>query len=895
MAVIRNLVVKIAADISSLSKGLQTAQKKLEAVASNFTKLGSKLTASITLPIAALGSKVVSLSKDFEQSMANAGSVSSATAEELERMKNIAREMGAKTIFSASDAADALYYMASAGYKVDQMGMAIESTLNLASATQNDLAFTTDTVVASLNQFGLEADSAERVANVYASAIGYSQATLEKLGNSMSYVGPVAHSLGYSIEETTGALSVLYNAGYDGSMAGTSLRQAFVALMNPTTKAQKIFSELGLDLAKLDPTTNSFAGILDTLKESGISTAQAMEVFGARAGPGMLALLSVGGDAVREMTDAVTGTNSANEMAAMQLNTLQGEYAELESQVEEIALQFGDILIPIIRELIQKYITPLLSRILALSNGTRKNIVTIALLAAAIGPLLLVIGKVISSLGMVTKAGSLLFSKIGLIIAIIAAVALVIKHLWDTNEDFRNAVIGIWEKIKVFILNAVTAIKNWWDRNGKKLIQKAATAFKNIWASVKDIFTKIGKLAIKVWPHVKAIVMDTVSGIADFWDKNGAKIWTTVSSLFQLIYKTALTAFEIILNAVIKFVDYIKPVWENIKSLFKSLWYTIVDLYQTLKPIFDLIGGVFLILLGVVIGVIDGIIAALGPFIQAIIDIGKGILENIQFVCAVLRGDWSDAWEHLKAVAENLWSAIKNVFISIWEFIKGFCDGIGKFFGNLGVQISEIFNSVWTGFKSFFINVWDGIKSVCAWVWDKVTGLFKNIGGFFKDIILEAFDWGKGLIENIWKGIKNAWGWVVDGVKGIGQAIKDFLGFGSPTKKGPGRTADEWIPNLLGMMEKDFYHGMPNIQRAAMSIAGSMNIASSPRAMVNAGYSQSGDVVNGLLQGIYAMNETDQQDKGVVNLNIDGQTFARLIMPKLNREYKRQGVILRDV
>lgn len=265
MAVIRNLVVKIAADISSLSKGLQTAKKKLKNISSSFTKIGTKMTASLTLPIVALGASVVNLSQQFEQSIANAGSVSGATAEELQRMTDLAREMGSKTVYSASQAADALYYMASAGYKVDQMAAAIQPTLNLAAVTQNDLAFTTNTVVATLNQFQLGAEGAERVSNVFAAAIGASQATLEKLGNSMSYVGPVANSLGYSIEETTGSLAVLYNAGYDGSMAGTSLRQSLVALMNPTAAAQQVFADFGLDLALLDPTTNSLADIIDVL------------------------------------------------------------------------------------------------------------------------------------------------------------------------------------------------------------------------------------------------------------------------------------------------------------------------------------------------------------------------------------------------------------------------------------------------------------------------------------------------------------------------------------------------------------------------------------------------------------------------------------------------------
>ena len=161
MAIIRNLVVKIAADISSLSKGLQTAQKQIQKVSSVFTRAGTKLTAGITAPLLALGGSAINISRSFEQSMANAASVAMATGDELQAMTDLAREMGAKTVFSASEAADALYYMASAGYKLDEMTQSIEATLNLASATQSDLAFTTDTVVAALNQFQLGAAGAE--------------------------------------------------------------------------------------------------------------------------------------------------------------------------------------------------------------------------------------------------------------------------------------------------------------------------------------------------------------------------------------------------------------------------------------------------------------------------------------------------------------------------------------------------------------------------------------------------------------------------------------------------------------------------------------------------------------------------------------------------------------
>ena len=574
MAVIRNLVVKIAADISSLSKGLQDAQKKIQKVSASFTKAGTKLTASITAPLLALGGAAVNVSQQFEQSMANAASVAGATGDDFARMTALAREMGSKTVFSASQAADALYYMASAGYKVDQMADSIQATLNLASATQSDLAFTTDTVISTLNQFGLEANQAERVTNVFAAAIGNSMANMDKLSNSMGYVGPVANSLGYSIEETTGALAVLYNAGYDGSTAGTALRQSLVSLMNPSTAALGVFEELGLTYDEVNPATNDLATIIDRLGAAGMDTSQAMKVFGARAGPGMLALLSAGGDAVRDMTASITGTNKATEMAE----------------------------------------------------------------------------------------------------------------------------------------------------------------------------------------------------------------------------------------------------------------------------------------------------------------------------------DWSSAWEYMQSFASNIWSGIKNIFLGIWEFIKGFGENICSFFGNVGETIGNIFKGVWEGISGFFTKIWDGIKNVCGGIWDSVTGVFGKIKDFFTGQSGEATSWGSNLISNITGGIKKAANWVVDGVKSVGKSIANFLGFGSPTKKGPGHTADEWIPNLMDMMASDMYENIPMMQRAAIEVANTLGLATSPnRAMVGTGSSPNGDLLNGLLQGMAAMNGMGGTDDKELVLQIDGQTFARLMLPKLSREYKRNGVNLQGV
>jgi len=216
--------VEIYADQTKLTKGLNKAQKN---VGASMKAIGRSMTIAGAAIVAGFGMAIRTAAK-FEQSMANVASVAGATSEELIKLSDYARKMGEQSVFSASQAADAMYFLASAGMDVNEIMGALEGTLALAAATASDLAYVSESVASALSQFSLDADEAARVANVYAAAISNSQATMEKLTTSMSYVGPMAYSMGMSIEDTTGILMGLYDGGIDGSAAETALRMAFV-------------------------------------------------------------------------------------------------------------------------------------------------------------------------------------------------------------------------------------------------------------------------------------------------------------------------------------------------------------------------------------------------------------------------------------------------------------------------------------------------------------------------------------------------------------------------------------------------------------------------------------------------------------------------------------------
>ena len=317
------------------------------------TPLGMIGMGGLVLSPMALLSNAIKTASEFEQAMANVQSVTGASREEMDRLREAAAKAGRETVFKASEAADALYYLALAGFTVDQQIDALSGTLALAAATQSDLAFTSETIASTISAFGLEAEEADRVANVFAATIGSSQASIDKLAQSMRYAGPAAAGFGRSLEETAATLALFYNMGLTGEMAGTRFRTALSALAHPTGDTKNALAELGIKASQVNPAMHSLADIIDLLKDKGVDTAMAMRIFGQETGPAMASLIALGGNALRDMERQITGTNKALEMQEIQLDTLTGAQKELQSVWESVNITLGTQSIPGLRRLVE--------------------------------------------------------------------------------------------------------------------------------------------------------------------------------------------------------------------------------------------------------------------------------------------------------------------------------------------------------------------------------------------------------------------------------------------------------------------------------------------------------------------------------------------------------------
>lgn len=421
-------------DISGFMKGLETALNQTEAsknkiealgtkvsgVGNKLESVGSKLTKKVTVPIVGLGTAAVTTTANFESAMSKVSAISGATGTDLVDLSEKAKEMGATTKFSASEAAEAFQYMAMAGWKTEDMLYGIEGVLNLAAASGEDLATTSDIVTDALTAFGLTAADTARFSNVLAAASSNANTNVSMMGETFKYAAPIAGALGYSIEDTAEAIGLMANSGIKGSQAGTTLRNIMTKLSGEIEICGEQLGEFTIQTTNSDGSMRDFNDILADCRTafSQLSEAEqasvASSLVGQEAMSGFLALMNAAPQDIAKLRDAIDGANdgmgAAAEMAKTMQDNLTGQLTILKSTLEGLAISFGELMLPVIKDVVSG-LQNLLTWINNLDEGQKKTIITIATIVAVVGPVLLVLGKLVSGVGSVItvigKASSL--------------------------------------------------------------------------------------------------------------------------------------------------------------------------------------------------------------------------------------------------------------------------------------------------------------------------------------------------------------------------------------------------------------------------------------------------------------------------------------------------------
>lgn len=435
----------------------KTAGRTAREVGASMRGVGLGLTAGLTAPITAFGVGMVRATGDFEASMNNVSAISGATGGDLNKLSEVAREMGATTQFSASEAADALGFLAMAGFEAAEAAEALPDVLSLAAASGMDLAQAADIASNVLSGFGKEAGDAGQVADILAKASSSANTNVAQLGGALSTAAPIAASLGISLEETAAAIGIMSDAGIQGERAGTALRGVFASLSGPTKQARDALAEYGLAAEDVNPEAVGLSNAMKALNDAGLNTADAMTIFGREAASGAL-VLSDSNEKVSDLTESLQSAGgAAQEMANTRMEGFNGEMKKLSSAFESLQISIGQSgILSDLSELVGGF-AGLLSSLSETNPTLLKTGVVVAGLAAAVGPLILTIGGIVSVAPAVAAGiGVIKVAMLGLLAnPILLGAAAVITGIVLAWQN--------WDKIEAFINDVGASISSFWN------------------------------------------------------------------------------------------------------------------------------------------------------------------------------------------------------------------------------------------------------------------------------------------------------------------------------------------------------------------------------------------------------------------------------------------------
>ena len=567
---LKNLETQANQSATAVQKIAATGEK-FKTVGDNISSAGQKLL-PVTAGVTALGTASVTTAANFESSMSQVQATMGITKDSMSKvngqsvntmdtLSKLAKKMGAETAFSASECAEALNYLALAGYDTEQMCNTLPTVLNLAAAGDIALADASDMVTDAMSALGMGVDEAETMVDQMAKTASTTNTSVAQLGEGILTIGATAKSIKGGTAELNTALGILANNGIKGAEGGTHLRNIILSLQNPTDKAAAQMEALGISVYDSEGNMRSMNDILGDLNKSmdGMTSAEKSNIIGTIFNKTDLssvnALLANTGSTWDSLQKSITESGgAAQQMADTQLDNLQGQITILKSALEGLAISFGELLMPAIKQIVG-WVQKFVDWLNGLSEGTKKTVVTIALLAAALGPVLIVIGKVISAVGTImtvvpkiagvinTVKGAfaalnttMLANPIVLIIAAIAALVAAFIYLWNNCDGFRQFWIDLWENVKQVAITVWNAIKEF---------------FSQVWETIKTIFSTVFEV-----------------------------IKTLVTTYFNL-YKTIIqTVFNVIKTVITTIWEAIKGVFTTVFNVIKTLVTTYFNIYK---------------------------------------------------------------------------------------------------------------------------------------------------------------------------------------------------------------------------------------------------------------------------------------------------------------------------
>ena len=790
---------------------------KLENVGNTISGVGTKLL-PVTAAVTGLGAAAVKTTSDFDTAMSQVqatmgvtkdamSEVDGQTVNTVDTLRDLAKEMGAKTAFSASECAEALNYLALAGYNTQQMCDTLPTVLNLAAAGDIDLASASDMVTDAMSALGMGTDEATTMVDQMSKTASTTNTSVAQLGEGILTIGATAKSIKGGTAELNTALGILANNGIKGAEGGTHLRNVILSLQNPTDGAAKVMKELGVETYDSEGNMRSLNDILGDLNTSmdGMTSAEKSNIIATIFNKTDLAsvnsLLANTGDTWNSLQQGITDSGgAAQQMADTQLDNLSGQITILKSAVEGLAISFGEALMPTIRSIVAK-IQSFVDWLNSLNEEQRNTIIKVGALVAALGPFLIIIGKTISTVGSAMKGFSSLAKTIGTlgtkmagssgsvtglasaigavagpVLAVVAVIGVLVAAfvtLWNTNEEFRNTMTAIWEGIVSKVQEFVDGIKERFDALGIDFSAIAET-LKAIWMGFCDLLAPVFETAFSVISTVLGTVLDVITGLLDvfigLFTGNWSQLWTGVKEIFSGIWNGIVGIFQAAINLIKGIADAIcgwfgtswNEVWTNVSTFFMNIWNGITGFLSTAWETIKNVVQVGILFIGSILEAAWNIITL--PF-QLIWENCKEIIIS---VWNTISSTVSTVINTMATVISTVLTTIQTVFSTIWDAISL---KVTTVINAIKTAVSTVFNAVkdtvtniWNGIKTTISNVVDGIK-------DKVSSVFNGV----KDTLSSVFNGIKNTATTVWNGIKTAITTPIEAAKNTIKGIVDKI------------------------------------------------------------------------------------------------------------------------
>lgn len=867
-------------DMSSFNSAIDMAGEQLSGFASGGVAgalgsigaaaetAGRALTLGVTAPLMTAAGAAIQTGMQFDASMSNVYGLMSSlnlSQAQMDALRDTAREMGATTKFSASEAADAMGYMALAGWDDAQVIAGIPGVLNLAAAANMDLAKASDIVTDTMTPFGMAAERAGEAADVFAYAQANSNTTVEGLGEAMKYAAPTADAFGMTLQDTAAAMGVLANAGIKGSQGGTTLNAMLRDMKNNAKNGAIAIGKTKVALTNADGSYRSYAAIIrDIDKATSSMTASQRDaalgaIFGDESLKGILATLKQGPDALDAMTEGMYACGGAAEdMAATMGDNLKGDLAILESGAQDMAIALSEWLMPAARGVVQG-ITDMIGKFNALDDGTKNTIFRIGAMAAAAGPLLLNGGKVLTLLSGVNP----------LVVGLGAAAVLAYTH----SDALQGMVAKLGDGVTAFgaALESGAGFTAAFSAGLTAAFGEEAAG--KVLGAIEGI-----KTAISTVGDVLTTVTDAVGTFfGALFDGEGLKqSWDNAAAVISGYDWTALGTS--ILSGVTGALD---AAGEWLKNIFTAGWTAAkgvnwgelgTSIHDGIQSILDTTGGWLKSLF-------EAGKTAAGEISWA--DIGTAIWKGVTSVLDMAGSFLSGLFGLGKdsAIANVDWSAIGT---AIWNGVTGVLDAAGSWLSSLfgfgksaaeGLPWSEVGTAIQTGVGtvldtagSWLSAGFDTAKTYVAGIpWNEVgtaikggvetvldtAGTWLSSGFEAAKTAISGIDWG-GVGSTISSGISGA----IDGLAKLGSGIWDtitgWFGGGDEEKaKGDAKTSGG---NLTTGMETGLTEGSAAVTTAATNAASSAMTAAAQTLTAESGTTITETWVGGMVTGIANQN-----------------------------------------